>query len=157
VTRRPLWTCPRCGERFISPRLWHSCGRHSFDALFARREPQVRQIFDRLAALARRCGPVRVYPQKTRAVMQVRIRFVSAYPQKQALVAGFLLPPKMRSTRFFQTLDGVSAHYVVRYVRFTSVDEVDASVERWMRAAYAIGEQRHLNIEPRTRTPERYR
>ena len=35
---KPLWTCPACGERFVSPRLWHSCGRHTYDALFARSE-----------------------------------------------------------------------------------------------------------------------
>ena len=39
AARRPLWTCPACGEQFVSPRLWHSCGRHTYDALFARRVP----------------------------------------------------------------------------------------------------------------------
>ena len=51
--QKPLWTCPACGERFVSPGLWHSCGRHSYDALFARSEPHVRRIVDKLATLAR--------------------------------------------------------------------------------------------------------
>lgn len=76
---KPLWTCPKCGERFVSVRLWHSCGRHSYDALFARSEPHVRRIFERLAEIARSCGPVRIYPQKTRIVMQARIRNVSRH------------------------------------------------------------------------------
>ncbi len=53
AARTPLWTCPKCGERFVSPRLWHSCGRFSADALFSRSEPHVRRIFDRLVAEAR--------------------------------------------------------------------------------------------------------
>jgi len=35
VFMRPLWTCPTCGERFISANLWHSCGRRTYDRLFA--------------------------------------------------------------------------------------------------------------------------
>jgi hypothetical protein len=135
----PLWTCPACGERFISPRLWHT-----FDALFERSEPVVRRIFDRLAAHARRCGPVRIYPQKTRLVMQSRIRLASGYPRKRALIVGFLLPPAVRSPRFGKTPDGVSRHYVVRYVRFTDERDVDAETARWMRQAYRLGRQDHL-------------
>ncbi len=141
---RPLWTCPECGERFVSPRLWHSCGRHSFDALFARSEPHVRRVFDKLAALARRCGPVRIYPQKTRVVMQVRIRFGGGHPQKTRFVAGFLLPPGTRSPRFSKVLTGLSRHYVVCYLPLARESDVDAEVGRWMKQAYRIGRQEHL-------------
>jgi hypothetical protein len=37
----------------VSPRLWHSCGRHTYDALFARSEPHVRRIFDKRATLSK--------------------------------------------------------------------------------------------------------
>lgn len=141
---KPLWTCPRCGERFISPRLWHSCGRHSYDALFARSEPQVRRIFDRLAALARRCGPVRIYPQKTRVVMQVRIRFAGGQPQQRRFVAGFLLPRGTKSPRFSRTLSNLSRHYVACYLPLSRESDVDAEVRRWVRQAYRIGCQEHL-------------
>jgi hypothetical protein len=30
---KPLWTRPACGERFVSPNLWHSCGRQSYERL----------------------------------------------------------------------------------------------------------------------------
>lgn len=148
---KPLWTCPACGERFVSPRLWHSCGRHTFDALFARSEPHVRRIFDRLAAVARRCGPVRIYPQKTRVVMQVRIRFSGGQPRKSRFIAGFLLPPGTRSSRFSKVLTGLSRHYVACYVPLDRESDVDADVRRWMKQAYRIGRQDHL----RRRSPGR--
>ncbi len=141
---KPLWTCPRCGERFISPRLWHSCGRHSYDALFGRSEPHVRRIFERLAALARRCGPVRIYPQKTRVVMQVRIRFSGGQPQKRRFIAGFLLPVGTESPRFSHKLRNVSRHYEACYLPLAREADVDAEVRRWMRQAYRIGRQEHL-------------
>ena len=46
---KPLWTCPACGERFVSPRLWHSCGRHTYDALFARSEPRFSKVLTGLS------------------------------------------------------------------------------------------------------------
>jgi hypothetical protein len=141
---RPLWTCPACGERFISANLWHSCGRRSYDQLFARSEPHVRLTFDRLARLARRCGPVRIYPQKTRVVFQSRIRFAHGHPQKRLFLAGFLLPRHASSPRFSKVLDGLSRHFKVCYVPLRSEQEVDAAVARWMRRAYRFGRQEHL-------------
>lgn len=141
---KPLWTCPACGERFISPRLWHSCGRHSYDALFAKSEPHVRRIFDKLAAIARACGPVRIYPQKTRVVIQARIRFAGGRPMKTQFVAGFLLPTGTTSPRFSVVLDTVSHHYIAAYVPLRSEADVDAEVRRWMKRAYRFGRQEHL-------------
>jgi hypothetical protein len=141
---KPLWTCPACGERFISPRLWHSCGRHTYDELFSRSEPHVRRIFDKLAALARRCGPVRIYPQKTRVVIQSRIRFAGGSPRKTLFLAGFLLPRDLHSPRFADVLDGVSKHYKACYVPLRSEKEVDAEIARWMKRAYRFGTQDHL-------------
>lgn len=145
---RPLWVCPACGERFVSPRLWHSCGRHTYDALFARSDPHVRRIFDRLAAIARACGPVRIYPQKTRVVMQTRIRFVAGYPRRSALLASFLLPRDTSSARFSKTEQYGSRHYFVAYVTLESEAEVDGEMARLMRLAYAIGNQDHLRPAP---------
>jgi hypothetical protein len=142
--RRPMWTCPRCGERFVSPNLWHSCGRYTRAALFRNSQPHVARIFDRLARLARRCGPVRVYPQKTRVVIQARIRFMNGTPRRSAFVAGFLLPRGTTSARFSKVEDYRSRHYVGCYVPLATEDEVDAEVARWMRQAYRIGRQEHL-------------
>jgi Domain of unknown function (DUF5655) len=141
---RPLWRCPKCGERFISPNLWHSCGRGTYDRLFARSEPHVRRIFDRLTRIAARCGSVRVYPQKSRVVFQSRIRFAHGHPQKRQFVAGFLLPPDAASPRFSRILDGLSRHYKVCYVHLRTEADVDREVARWMRRAYRFGRQEHL-------------
>ena len=144
MSLKPLWTCPACGERFISPRLWHSCGRHTYDALFARSEPHVRAIFERLAHAARACGPVRIYPQKTRIVMQVRIRFVNGRPQRSRFIAGFIVPRDTKAPRGAKVEEYGSRHYIGIYVSLASEREVDRDIVRLMRAAYKIGCQEHL-------------
>lgn len=145
---RPLWTCPACGERFVSPRLWHSCGKHTFAALFARSEPQVREIFERLASVARACGPVRIYPQKTRVVFQARIRFAGGTPRKRSFVAGLMVPREAKSKRFTMELDGVSRHYKAVHVVLSKVSDVDAQMTRWIKRAYRFGVQEHLTNVP---------
>lgn len=81
-----LWRCPRCGERFVTRNLWHSCGKHTYKEIFARSEPHVAKLFRKFAAMVRKCGPVRIYPQKTRIVCMTRVRFAGCYPRKSHLL-----------------------------------------------------------------------
>ena len=55
--KKPLWTCPRCGHRFVTRNMWHSCRRVPLSRHFAGKSPELRRTFRRLAALVRACGP----------------------------------------------------------------------------------------------------
>ena len=35
MAKPPLWTCPKCGERFVIATPYHSRGRYSYEAHFA--------------------------------------------------------------------------------------------------------------------------
>ena len=73
-----LWRCPKCGHRFVTKNLWHSCGRYRLADHFKGKPPALRRTFDRFVRLAKACGPVTVYAQKTRIVLQARVRFAGA-------------------------------------------------------------------------------
>jgi hypothetical protein len=75
---RALWTCPRCGHRFVSANVWHSCTSYTLEDAFARSTPDARAAFDAFVALIERCGPVEVIAQKTRIVIMGRVRFAGA-------------------------------------------------------------------------------
>ena len=81
-TKKPLWTCPTCGHRFVTRNMWHSCSNYSLEGHFERKEPSVRQVFDKLLGLAEQCGPVTVIPQKTRIAIQARVRFAGGVARK---------------------------------------------------------------------------
>lgn len=87
----PLWTCPKCGHRFVTRNLWHSCGRYRIADHFTGADPMVRRLFDRFTELVRRNGPVTIYAQKTRIVCQVRVRFGGAMVRKRWLNIGLWL------------------------------------------------------------------
>ena len=73
--KKPLWRCPKGGHRFVTQNLWHSCGRYRLADHFQGTPKVLRRTFDRFASLAKACGPVTVYAQKTRIVIQARVRF----------------------------------------------------------------------------------
>lgn len=98
----PLWRCPKCGERFVTKNMWHSCGKYTLEALFARSEPHVFQLFNKFAEMMRACGPVTMIPQKTRVVFQVRVRFGGCYPRKSHLLCTLALPRVDNDPRFFK-------------------------------------------------------
>ena len=75
---RPLWTCPRCGHRFVTENVWHSCSSYTLDDAFARSTPEARAAFEAFVALVEQCGPVEVVVQKTRIVIMGRVRFAGA-------------------------------------------------------------------------------
>jgi hypothetical protein len=75
---QPLWLCPRCGHRFLSANLWHSCTRFTLDEAFARSTPDARAAFERFVELLEACGPVAVIVQKTRIAVMAQVRFAGA-------------------------------------------------------------------------------
>jgi len=77
-----LWRCPKCGHRFITANIWHSCGHYRLADHFRGKPPALRETFDSYVAAARRNGPVTIYAQKTRIVMQSRVRFAGAVVRK---------------------------------------------------------------------------
>jgi hypothetical protein len=140
-SRPPLWTCPKCGHRFVTRNLWHSCGRYPLDDHFEGRDPVVREVFDRLVQILETFGPLTVYAQKTRIVCQVRVRFAGAITRRHALQAHLWLKRRAEHPRLRDVELLPPDNYIHRFA-FDAVDQLDAAFTRLAREAYAIGEQR---------------
>jgi hypothetical protein len=141
--KRPLWTCPKCGHRFVTRNLWHSCTRYRLADHFKGKDPLVRQLFDRYLALVRECGPVTVIPQKTRIAIMVRVRFAGAVPRKRWLDAGLWLTRRAEHPclRRIETYGPRSFGHHFRLAELADLDEEFAAL---IREAYAVGCQEHL-------------
>lgn len=150
---RPLWRCPRCGHRFVSPRMWHSCTRHRIAEHFAGRPPALRALFRRYVALARENGPVTVYAQKSRLVFQARARFAGAVVRKGWLEGAVWFKRRVVHPRFFRILT-VTPRDHVHYFRLEREEDLDDDVRGWLRESYAVGAS--SGISPR-RAPRRSR
>lgn len=140
---RPLWRCPKCGERFVTANMWHSCGKQSLKALFSKSEPHVFRLYKKFAVMVRACGPARVIPQKMRVVFQTRVRFAGCYPRKSWLLCGIALPGRIQHPKVVK-VDEYAPHFIGHLFRFTDEDDLDSDVQRLLRESYRVGNQEFL-------------
>jgi hypothetical protein len=131
-----LWRCPRCGHRFVTRNLWHSCGRHRLRPHFAGKPAALQATFRRLVRVARAAGPVTVYAQKTRIVLQARVRFAAVVVQGRWLDLGLWLKRRVRHARRRRIEDYGRLGYGVHF-RLTRPSDVDRSVAVLVREAHA--------------------
>jgi hypothetical protein len=141
----PLWECPKCGAKLVTKNMSHSCGRYTLEALFAKSDPVVLRIFDRLAEMVRECGPVTIVPQKTRVMFQVRVRFLGCMPRKSYLLCNFEFARRRTHPRF-RKIETYAPRWHGHLLRVDSVRELDDQVAEWIREAYAVGEQKPLKV-----------
>lgn len=145
---RPLWTCPACGRQFANRNQTHTCrppgdlGRH-----FAGRAPVVRETFERVLAVVEQLGPFSVLPEQTRIALHARMSFVALMPRQRWLDGHVVLAHRLDSPRF-RRVDVYSPRNVVHAFRLGSPEEVDDEVAGWLREAYEVGMQRHLESRP---------
>jgi hypothetical protein len=137
---RPLWTCPDCGQRFVTPRMWHSCVRLDEDGFFAGREAQ-RALYEAWLAFVRRCGPVAVNVSRTRISFQGRVRFAGV-PRvtRDGIVCSFWLKRRIDSPRL--RVEHIPPGDWIYQFRLTDPDQLDDEVAGWLAEAYEVGMQR---------------
>lgn len=125
----------------------HSCGTFSLGDLFARSEPHVRRLFNKYANVVRASGPrVHMIPQKTRVVFQARMRFAGAMPRKSHLLCHFILPRKIDNGRF-RKIETFSPRCHAHYLRVDEKADLDAEIAWYLKQAYAVGQQKHLESQ----------
>ena len=139
---RALWKCPKCGHRFVTRNLWHSCGRYRLADHFRDTDPVVRDVFDRFWAIARSCGPATRYAQKTRIVFQVRVRFASVTTRKHGLDATLWLRRRVEHPRVWR-VEVLPPGDFIHHFRLTDPPQLDGAFALLVREAYAIGRQEH--------------
>ena len=134
----PLWRCPKCGHTFVTRNLSHSCVRVPLAAHFQGRPPSRKRTWDRWLAVARACGPVVAYAQKTRIVIQARVRFAGAVVRGSYLDGNLWL----RRVEDFQPLG------FVHHFRLEQPSDIDAALEALMQEAYRVGTQESTRRHP---------
>jgi Domain of unknown function (DUF5655) len=138
----PLWVCPSCGARLVTPNLWHSCGEFSLDALLAGSEPQVQAAAHAYVELLTTLGDVQVIPQRSRLVCVARVRFAGLYPRKRSFLAAFALRRWLDSDRIVKR-ESYGSRWLGHFVRLGSAEEVDDELRAWLKEAYdTVGLQR---------------
>ena len=143
IRDEPLWRCPTCEREFANRNQSHSCGTHDLEHHFAGKPPEIRALFDRVVAMVQAIGPVRVFPEKTRIAFQVRMSFAQLTPRRRWIDGHVVLARRLEHPRF-RKVETFSPRNHVHVFRIASARDLDAEFRKWLREAYAVGEQRHL-------------
>jgi hypothetical protein len=135
---RPLWVCPRCGARFVTRNLPHSCGLAQIDDWLARAGPRGRRLYRAFERMIARFGPYHVAPAKTRIAFLGRVRFggITALSD-EGMTCSFALPQPLRSPRFVSVIE-VAPGWWVHRLRITRPAEIDRQVVAWFRRSYRL-------------------
>lgn len=145
----PLWTCRRCERQFANVNQTHSCGPPvELEAHFRGRDPSVFELYRQLLALVRRCGPVTVLVEKTRIAFQVRMSFMAVAPRQMHIIGHFVFARRVPSPRF-QKIETFSPRNHVHHFCLERPEELDAEFAEFIREAYAVGRQEHLQEPPK--------
>lgn len=139
--KKPLWRCPKCGHRFVTKNLWHACGRYRLSDHFKGKPPARRQTFDRYVKLAKACGPVTVYAQKTRIVIQARVRFAGAVVHRDFLEVTIWLKRRTEHPHL-DRVEPLGSLGFNHHLRLTNPGDADKSLGKLIREAYILGSRR---------------
>jgi hypothetical protein len=150
---RPLWTCPKCGAKFVTRNMWHSCGHATLTDWKGRMGPKARALYDRFEALIAACGEYHVAPAKTRIAFLGRVRFAGITKlSEDGMVCAFALPKPLRSPRFLDVEEVVPGWWIHR-LAIADVSELDDRCQAWIRQSYRLmGMQERLLAGARRRT-----
>lgn len=151
-TTAPLWRCSECGRAFANRNQTHSCSVVSLESHFIGKSAKVRDLFDALAAMIKKCGPVKILPEKTRIAFQVRMSFLAVQVRRDYLIGHFVFARRVEHSRFSR-IETFSPRNHLHAFRLDSLADLDQEFAAWVREAYAVGEQKHLRGKA---TPNRW-
>ena len=105
----------------------------------------MRQLFDAFASMIKKCGPVKVLPEKTRIAFQVRMSFIAVQVRRNYLIGHFVFARRVEHPRFTR-VETFSPRNHLHAFRLNSLADLDDEFAAWIREAYAVGEQKHLRL-----------
>src|SRR6202046_185080 len=140
----PMWKCPKCGRLFANRKQSHFCSNYKLREHLAGKSPSAVALFREFAKLVKRCGPVRVVPEKTRIAFQERMSFAAVSLRRDRIVGHVVLARRLENPRFTK-VETFSPHNHVHSFCFRTHEELDREVLGWLREAYRVGQQLHLS------------
>jgi len=138
-----LWQCPKCKRLFANLNQSHFCSQYSLRQHLAGKTPHAVSLFREFTKLVRRCGRVRVIPEKTRIAFQVRMSFAAVSLRRDRIIGHVVLARRLKNPRFTK-IETISLRNHVHSFCFTSRSQLDKEVLSWLREAYRVGQQKHL-------------
>lgn len=142
---RPLWTCPDCGQRFVTRNSWHGCAVVPWETHFEGR-PRARELWEALRTMVEADGPVTIVSTKTGVGFMTRVRFGGCQVRRDYLRCGVWLKRRYKSPRIVR-VERWGPHDFGMFFLVRTREDIDAEVQALLREARAVGDQQHLRAK----------
>lgn len=137
----PLWTCARCGRRFLAANVWHACSQRELDEHFADKPANIRGLYEAwLAFVENNGGPITVLPQKTRIGFLAHRRFASVVVRRNWIECGLWLKRAATHPLFTRVQRETEREFVYIF-RLTETSQLDKELAALVKEAYRGGLQ----------------
>jgi hypothetical protein len=104
---------------------------------FAKCEPVVQQMYQRILEAARALGPVSEEPKKTSIHLVARTAFAGVATRRSSLILTLKSAKDIRSPRI-EKREQVSAHRWHIEIRLAKPSDVDRQLTTWLSSAYEL-------------------
>src|SRR5580704_17881714 len=115
-----LWKCKKCERLFANRNQSHSCFRYTLREHLAGNSPFAITLFRGFAKLVKRCGSVRIVPEKTRIAFQARMSFAAVSLRRDRIVGHLVLARRLEHPRFTK-IESISPHNHVHSFRLIRI------------------------------------
>ena len=141
---KPLWTCPKCKQKFTTKNLWHSCTQFTADEFFAGKDPEIKKLYKKFVKFVKQCGPVYININKTRISIQGKMRFCGvSRVLKDGLLIAFLLNRKFENKRIIK-YEYLPPGYHIHRMKIKNEKDLDKQLLGWIKESYKMGMREHL-------------
>ncbi len=106
---------------------------------FVGKTGEIRAIYDRLVAMAEAFGPVEQDPKKTSIHLNRQTAFAGVAVRKAHIVLTIKSDRPIKSSRVFKS-EQTSAKRFHHEVKLRAIDDLDAELQGWLKAAYDLSE-----------------
>ena len=139
--KKPLWTCPKCGAKFVSRNMWHSCGPWTVEKFLEGKGARAKQLFNSFVKLVQQCGPFQFAPSKTEIALMVRVRFAQVKRvSDKGMACSFWLKHRIQNPRFTR-VEKIPPNNWIYTFHVTTPEQLDSEVLKWVCIAYKVGQQ----------------
>src|ERR1043166_9269261 len=106
---------------------------------FVGKTNEVRAIYDRLVALTEAFGPAEQDPKKTSIHLNRQTAFAGVAVRKAHIVLTIKSDRPIKSARVFKS-EQTSAKRYHHEIKLSAIEELDAELKGWLKAAYDLSE-----------------
>ncbi len=130
------WICPKCGRKFHTERLYHSCEVVTMDDHLNKSKPEIKKLALTLIKKVLLWKNVQVTPLKSMILITAGNNFMSIKPRKTNLEIEFILSEEINEFPIYKTMK--YGKKFVHFVKMDSKENLNPQLMNWLKTAYKI-------------------